>query len=349
VQAPPREDDTAEVRAPAPVYPELASFDEELPKAREVHTQTRLVVDQIIADIQSSKVIPVRKVQEAVLSMIESVVRNPNSLLWLARLKERDPRAYDHGLNVAVFLLCFGRHLGLPKGLLVILGTAGLMQDVGKLRLPRPLLEKRTPLTPAERETLKAHVKHSIDILESSHNASSVLIEIVAQHHERFDGSGYPNGLKGDEITMLGAMSGIVDTYAAMTSSRPYREPAMPQHALRQLYAWRGTLFNPGLVEKFIQCVGIFPVGSLVELNTGEVAIVMAHSQVRRLKPRLMLILDHTRQPYSAPIVMDLLNDPPTPSGEPYRIVRGLQPDVQSSALYDQLSAVEAGASLSSA
>jgi HD-GYP domain-containing protein (c-di-GMP phosphodiesterase class II) len=223
------------------------------------------------------------------------------------------------------------------------------MHDVGNLRLPSALLHKRTPLTAAEHDILKSHVMHSVEILQASHNASPVLVETVAQHHERFDGSGYPKGIKGDEISMLGAMAGIVDTYAAMTNARPYREPALPQEVLQQLYGWRGTLFNPELVEKFIQCIGIFPVGSLVELNTREVAIVMAHNQVRRLKPRLMLILDHDQQPYSTPIVLDLINDPPTPGGEPYRIVRGLQAGADSIELYEKVSAAEARRQLAGA
>jgi HD-GYP domain-containing protein (c-di-GMP phosphodiesterase class II) len=339
-----REETAAESEALPPVYPDLVTFEEELPKASQVHEQTRLVVDQVIADVRASRPIEVRRVQEAVLYMVESVVRNANGFMWLARLKARDSTAYDQGLNVAVYLLAFGRELGLPKGLLEILGTAGLLQDIGKLRLPSKLLEKRSPLTDAEHDLLKSHVGHSVEMLEGSPNASPVLIETVAQHHERFDGSGYPKGLKGDEISMLGAMAGIADTYAAMTNARPYRNPALPQEVLQQLYAWRGTKFNSDLVEKFIRCVGIFPVGSLVELNTREVAVVMAHSQVRRLKPRLMLILDHQQQPYSAPIVLDLLNDPRTPSGEPYRIVRGLQADAQSNSLYERVSAAEAQA-----
>jgi HD-GYP domain-containing protein (c-di-GMP phosphodiesterase class II) len=344
-----REEGAVESDDLPPVYPDLGTFEEELPKAREAHEETRRVVDQVISDVRANKPIEVRKVQDAVLSMVESVVRNANGFMWLARLKVRDASAYDHGLNVAVFLLSFGRHLGLPKGLLEILGTAGLMQDLGKLRLPSALLEKRTPLTAAERDILNTHVTHSVEILQASQNVSPVLIEIVAQHHERFDGSGYPKGIRGDEISMLGAMAGIVDTYAAMTNARPYREPALPQEVLQQLYGWRGTSFNPELVEKFIQCIGIFPVGSLVELNTREVAIVMAHSQVRRLKPRLMLILDHNQQPYSTPIVLELINNPLTPSGEPYRIVRGLQAGADSIELYEKTVAAEARKQLSSA
>ena len=347
VHEPRREEEADAADGPPPVYPDVTTFEEELPKAQQAREAIRLVVDQVIADVRANKPIEVRKVQEAVLSMVESVVRNANGFMWLSRLKARDAAAYDHGLNVAVFLLSFGRHIGLPKGLLEIVGTAGLMQDVGKLKLPSALLEKRPPLTPSEREFLRTHVLHSVEILEASHNVSPVLVEAVAQHHERFDGSGYPKELKGDEISMLGAMAGIVDTYVAMTSARPYRGAGLPQEVLRQFYAWRGTLFSPELVEKFIQCVGIFPVGSLVELNTREVAIVMAHSQIRRLRPRLMLILDHNQQPYNTPLVLDLINNPPTPSGEPYRIVRGLQAGAESFELYERAAAAGAGRQLS--
>ena len=120
-------------------------------------------------------------------------------------------------------------------------------------------------------------------------------------------------------------MAGLVDTYAALISARAYAQPISVQQALHQLYTSRGQAFRGDLVEQFIQCVGVFPVGSLVELNTGEVAVVVSQNRSRRLKPRVMLVLDKDRQSYPSPIMLDLILDPPSPNGEPYRIVRGLQ------------------------
>lgn len=312
-------------RADAPVYADQTLIEEELPLAKEAHEKVQVVVQQVIADLNNNKPLDLEKVGDAVNWMVQSVVRNPDGMIWLARLKSVDTYTYDHGLNSAIYLIAFGRHLGLPEDQLQVIGTVGLMLDVGMLKIPRALLEKREKLAPDEFKLFQNHVAYSIEIISGSKNASQALLGAVAEHHERFDGSGYPNGIKGDEISMLGGMAGLVDSYTAMISTRPYAQPKSVQQALHDLYAARNQLFKAELVEEFIQCVGVFPVGSLVELNTGEVAVVVSQNRSRRLKPRVMLALDSNRQPFQKPVMLELIFDPPTPSGEPYRIVRGLQ------------------------
>jgi HD-GYP domain-containing protein (c-di-GMP phosphodiesterase class II) len=309
----------------APPYPDRTTFEEELPKAREAHQKANALVQDLITDLRNNKVLELEKAHDAVNWMVESVVRNPDGLMWLARLKDRDAYTYDHGLNTSIYLIAFGRHLGLRQDQLQNVGTAGLMQDVGKIRLPQELIAKPGKLTAAEFKVMKSHVEHSVEIIQDSKQASQLLVDVVLQHHERYNGSGYPKGLKGDQISMLGSMAGIADTYTAMISARAHASPLSVQQALQQLYAWRDQSFKAEMIEEFIQCIGIFPVGSLVELNTGEVAVVVAQNRERRLKPRIMLVLDNQQQPYTNPIMLDLLYDPPTPAGEPYRIVRGLQ------------------------
>ena len=311
--------------ADAPVYVDQTLIEEELPMAREAQQKVEVVVQEVIADLQNNKALDLEKVGDAVGWMVESVVRNPDGMIWLARLKSADSYTYDHGLNTAIYLIAFGRHLGLPEDQLQAIGTVGLMQDIGKLKLPRTLLEKRERLTAPELKIFQNHVAQSLEILRASKDATEMLLEAVHQHHERYDGSGYPRALKGEEISTLGAMAGLVDTYAAMISVRPYAQPKSVQQALHDLYSTRNKLFKSELVEEFIQCVGVFPVGSLVELNTAEVAVVVSQNRSRRLKPRVMLVLDSQRQPFATPVMFDLIVDPPTPTGEPYRIVRGLQ------------------------
>lgn len=308
-----------------PIYADVTRIEEELPMAREAHDKVQVVVQEVIADLSNNKALDLDRVGDAVGWMVESVVRNPDGMIWLARLKSADAYAYDHGLNSAIYLIAFGRHLGLPEDQLEIIGTVGLMQDVGKLKLPKTLLDKRDKLTAAELKIFQGHVNSSLDILRTSKDATEKLLSAVAEHHERYDGSGYPKGLRGDQISMLGSMAGLVDSYTAMISARPYAQPMSVQQALHDLYASRNQTFKAELVEEFIQCVGVFPVGSLVELNTAEVAVVVSQNRARRLKPRVMLVLDAHRQPYASALMLELINDPPTPSGEPYRIVRGLQ------------------------
>lgn len=308
-----------------PVYVDTTRIEEELPMAQEAHEKVQIVVQEVIADLNNNKPLELDKVNDAVGWIVESVVRNPDGMIWLARLKSVDAYTYDHGLNTAIYLIAFGRHLGLPEDQLQTIGTVGLMQDIGKIKLPRPLLDKRDRLTAAELKTFQSHVGHSIDIIRGAKEATDALIGAVNEHHERYDGSGYPRGIKGEQISLLGGMAGLVDTYTAMIAARPYAPPVSVQQALHDLYSSRNHDFKSELVEEFIQCVGVFPVGSLVELNTAEVAVVVSQNRTRRLKPRVMLVVDSNRQSFATPIMMELIYDPPTPTGEPYRIVRGLQ------------------------
>ena len=309
----------------APVYVDQTTIEDELPLAQEAHQKVENVVQSVIDDLNKSKTIELDKVNDAVGWMVESVVRNPDGMIWLTRLKSVDAYTYDHGLNTAIYLIAFGRHLGLPEDQLQTIGTVGLMQDVGKIKLPRALLDKSTKLSLAELKVFQSHVGHSLNVVSGSKDASAALLDAIGQHHERHDGSGYPSGLRGDQITLLGGMAGLADTYTALISARTYAQPISVQQALHQLYSSRGQSFKSDLVEQFIQCVGVFPVGSLVELNTGEVAVVVSQNRARRLKPRVMLVLDKAQQSYPTPIMLDLMNDPSTPIGESYRIVRGLQ------------------------
>ena len=309
----------------APVYVDQTTIEDELPLAQEAHQKVENVVQSVIDDLHKNKILELDKVNEAVGWMVESVVRNPDGMIWLTRLKSVDAYTYDHGLNTAIYLIAFGRHLGLPEDQLQTIGTVGLMQDVGKIKLPRALLDKTTRLTPAELKVFQSHVGHSLTVVGSSSDATAPLLDAISQHHERYDGSGYPNGLVGDKISQLGGMAGLVDTYAALISARAYAQPISVQQALHTLYTSHDQAFKGELVEQFIQCVGVFPVGSLVELNTGEVAVVVSQNRARRLKPRVMLVLDKERQSYPSPVMLDLILDPPSPTGESYRIVRGLQ------------------------
>ncbi len=319
----------AQARTPVtetPVYVDQTTIEDELPLAQEAHEKVETAVQSVIEDLNKSKALELDKVNDAVGWMVESVVRNPDGMVWLTRLKSVDAYTYDHGLNTAIYLIAFGRHLGLPEDQLQLIGTVGLMQDVGKIKLPRALLEKRSKLSPAELKVFQSHVGHSIEVMRTSKDATESLIQAISQHHERYDGSGYPHGLSGENITLAGGMAGLADTYAAMISARPYAQAVSVQQALHGLYSTRDKAFKGDLVEQFIQCVGVFPVGSLVELNSGEVAVVVSQNRARRLKPRVMLVLDVNRQSFPSPVMLDLIYDPSLPGrDEPYRIVRGLQ------------------------
>jgi HD-GYP domain-containing protein (c-di-GMP phosphodiesterase class II) len=296
----------------------------ELQEARKTRETVREAVKTVIEDIRKERKIDLEKINEAVDSMVENVSKSPDALIWLTRLKNRDSYAYDHGIDVSIYMLSFGRHLGYSRTDMHALGMAGLLLDVGKLRMPMELLEKRSRLSPAEFEFMKSHVTESLSIVKDTANVPAQVTQIVAQHHERIDGSGYPDKLSGHGISLFGAMAAIVDCFEAITSDRPYATAVSTHQALQNLNGWKTKLFHEGLVEQFMQCVGVFPVGSLVELTTGDVGIVTAQNKIRRLRPKVMLVLDASKRPQQFPVMLDLMNDPLAPDGSVYAIKKDL-------------------------
>jgi cyclic di-GMP phosphodiesterase len=266
-------------------------------------------------------------VKEAVSSMTDSVVRNPDAMLLLSRLKEKGTHTLDRAFGVSIYMITFGRFLQLPRDQLDLLGMLGLLQDIGKTRVPEGLLNKKEPLTDAEFELCKRHVDYSVEILAEATGLPVELPGLAALHHERFDGSGYQKGVKGTDIGLYGSIAGLVDCFDVLTHPRPYAEALAPSNALSQLYGWRGTQFDGPLVEQFIQCIGIFPVGALVEMNTGDIGIVIAQNLVRRLQPRVMLVLDAKGDRIIPQRILDLAREPRMDNQTPYRIKRTLEKD----------------------
>jgi putative nucleotidyltransferase with HDIG domain len=290
-------------------YYNQASIEQEVPRAREVVANASDLLDKLVSDIRLGQSFEVERVEEIVDDMVESIVRNPQALMWVARLREQDITTYGHGLQVSVYITSFARHLGFPKPQLSLLAQVGLLLDIGKIRLPRELLEKQGRLSDEEFESAKAHVAHGLEILAESSFAPEV-IEGISQHHERMNGSGYPAGLVSEEISVFGRMAGIVDCFVALTNHRPYAAAVSSYEALRSITSWGGDFFHEPLVQQFVSSVGVFPVGSLIELSTGEVAVVVEHSKVRRLKPRVLVVTNPDKTPAPYPTMVDLLYDP---------------------------------------
>ncbi len=278
-------------------YAEKADIRAEAPVAQASHARTATVLKDVLTTVRAGKAIDAPRVKEAVTSMTDSVVRNPDAMMLLAKMKEKDEHTLDRALGVSIYMITFGRFLQLPREQLDRLGMLGLLQDVGKVRLPEGLLQKRETLSEVERKVCHAHVQHSVAILKGTSGLPPEIPELAALHHERYDGSGYPRGLRGAAIGLFGGIAGLVDCFDAMIRPRPYGETLSPSNALNQMYGWRNTRFDGPLVEQFIHCIGIFPVGSIVELHSGEVGIVIAQNPVMRLMPKVMVVLDSRRQP----------------------------------------------------
>ncbi len=307
------------------VYQERTTVDEELPVARSAQDKAEAVLKDIMGAVKAGRALDQPRVQEAVISMTDSVVRNPDAMLLLAKLKAKGTHMLDRALSVAIYMVTFGRFLQLPREQLDLLGMVGLLQDVGMTAVPEEVVAKPGPLSKVEMMVCRSHVAHSIRILKETSGLPADLPGLASLHHERYDGSGYPLGLKGDAIGLYGSIAGLVDCFDAMTHVRPAAEVLSPSNALNQLYHARNVQFDGPLVEQFVQCIGIFPVGALVELNSGEIGIVIAQNMVRRLLPRVMVVLDVQGVPLRPQRILDLANEPKAAPGVPYRIKRTLE------------------------
>jgi HD-GYP domain-containing protein (c-di-GMP phosphodiesterase class II) len=286
-------------------YEEKVQVTAELPAARQAQSKTTLALNDVFGSVKAGKALDAPRVREAVTNMTDSVVRNPDAMLLLAKMKETSTNTLDRAMGVSIYMITFGRFLSLPREQIDLLGMLGLLQDVGKLRLPAALLNKKEALTEAERELCKTHVAHSVEILAATTGLPRELPTLAALHHERLDGSGYPNGLKGTQIGLFGSMAGLVDSFDALTEPKPYGQTLAPAAALRVFYDERDSKFDGPLVEQFIQCIGTYPVGAIVELHSSEIAIVIARNPRLKLFPRVMVILDVHRNKLKTPKIIE--------------------------------------------
>ena len=305
----------------ATVYRDSVDFEQELPRARQVIGDAGEVLAGLASDVRALCAPRFGDVRAAVAAMIESMTANADALAWIARVRDESPGAHHQAIKSAMYLVALGMRLGLPAAQLAQLGAIGMLADAGKARLPRALLDKPGMLSPAEYGIVKEHVQLGLEALAPCALPAEIA-EGIAQHHERLDGSGYPHGLRGEQIGPWARMAAVADSYAALTTPRAYATPTTPQDALMSLYEWAGTSFDEHVVSRFVQAVGIFPVGSLIELSSGEVAAVMALRRARRIEPQVLVLTTSDKSPLAVPRARDLAGVPR--DGRGVRIVRGL-------------------------
>ncbi len=251
------------------------SLEEELGRAQKLHTEANRVVKGILQDIRLGRQIEMDRVEPLVEQMVDSIFRNQDALLPLARLKEHDNYTFKHSVSVCALLVSFARSLGLKRAVIKEIAIGGLLHDVGKAQVPDEILNKPAKLTDAEFSKMKSHVVQSIIILQNTPGISQIALDVAGQHHERYDGSGYPNRLRGEEISLYGRMGAIVDVYDAISSDRVYHKGMAPTAALGRLLEWSKFHFDPELVRAYVRAVGIYPTGSLVRLESGRLGVVM--------------------------------------------------------------------------
>lgn len=273
-------------------------YEEEVSEAKAIKLRAKELIDEMHEDIRNGKAIDVERSKEVVEDITHSVIKNSDALLWLTYLKNRDQYTALHSLNVCILSILFGGHLGLEEHFLQELGLGALLHDIGKLRVPLEILNKPDKLTANEFEIMKRHPALGVKILQVTSGLPKTVFDIVYTHHERINGKGYPRNLRSDELTRFSKIVSIVDVYDAMTSNRVYRNGRSCSEVMDFIYALRNCHFDNYLVEKFVECLGIFPVGSLVELNTGEVGVVIFHNRNQPRKPTILLILNENKSRY---------------------------------------------------
>lgn len=307
-------------------YRDEAPFEHEQPRAREaLDALSRDMAELFESAVKDGRIDPIR-LRKSVEPLIESVSRNPDACLWMARLKHHDNASYGQALSSGIWSVALGRELGMSRQDLRSMAMGGMLMDIGKLCIDPELLKHPEPLDEHASETLQEHVQHGLRIIEKSGIINPDVINMVAHHHERWDGSGYPGRLKAEQIPAVGQMAAIVDTYSALTSQRHYAPAQSPSSAIRTLYEARNTDFQAELVEAFIRAVGVYPAGTLVELSSGEVAVVVSEYRTRRLRPRVLALLNSRKEPMPNPRPIDL-HDHGNPRREPPpAILRSLEP-----------------------
>lgn len=308
-------------------YHDDSGWEEEHPKAQLAMNTLIGDVDDMFEQVSAGEKLDVIKLRKSVEPVVESISRNPDACLWVARLKKHDNYTYQHSLSAAMWSVSLGRQVGLPRRDLRSLAMGCMLMDIGKLRVDPNLLQAQRELTTDEAASVAAHVEHGLEILQECGILNQDVVDMVAHHHERYDGSGYPNGLKKDQIPPFARIAGIVDTYDALTSNRTYAKAVAPSDAIKLLYEARDEDFQAELVESFIQAIGIYPAGTLVELSSGEVGVVVAEYRTRRLRPKVMLLLDANKKQLRMSRVVDL-QEQAGASGQPALSIKtSLEPE----------------------
>jgi putative nucleotidyltransferase with HDIG domain len=293
------------VKAQEPL-PYQRPFEEEFPEAKRIFEKVQAQIKNSFKDVRIGRALKATEIRNSVEVITQSIIRNPNAMQLIISMKAIDDHMVAHSLNVCILSLIFARSLGFENAMMHDLGMGALLHDIGEIRLPKALLDKPSELSAEEHATVQMHTEYGASILDENDGIPKEAIDIALHHHERIDRSGYPGKLGGQEISTNAKIVGIVDVYDSLTNITPYRSNISSTDALKSMYDWRGTLFDSTLVEKFIQCLGIYPVGSTLELNSGEIGIVISATPEHRLYPKMLLVKDEENKFYDPPRIINL-------------------------------------------
>lgn len=292
--------------ASAPQLVTRVSLGMELARATQLRKQATGLVRTVMADVRLGNAVDIDRVQPMVEDITESILRNPGALVGLLRIKTKDDYTFLHSISVCALMVAFCRSRGMDAATTHQAGLGGLLHDTGKALVPDAILNKPGPLSPEEFDIVKRHPRDGHAILLQTPEVGPIPLDITLRHHERRDGSGYPDGLAGDAIGELAQMAAIVDVYDALTSERSYHKAIPAADALRKIYEWSKFHFNPVFAQDFMRCVGIYPVGTMVKLESGRLAVVIEAHESNLLAPKVNVFFSTRSNAYIKPETVDL-------------------------------------------
>ncbi|GAA4361412.1 HD-GYP domain-containing protein [Kangiella marina] len=299
------------------------SLREELPKAKKTFDKSHTHINTLMRDVQRDSKIDIEGSKELVAQCVDSILSDETAMFWLSKIKNKDDYTAEHCVRVGILAIAFGKYLQLPRDQLELLGLCGMLHDVGKMKVPQHILNKEGPLTKDEYKIVKEHTVLGYVFLKNHGGIDEQVCTAAYNHHERMNGHGYPREVSAELLSTYDRIIAIVDSYDAMISDRCYRKGMSPSKALAQLYKGQGQLYDDQLIKQFIQMVGVYPVGSLVELNNGQIAVVLSVNVNNKLEPVIELVTasDKTR---IKPRAVDLSKKPKDGTGQPLRILHTL-------------------------
>lgn len=279
------------------------STEKALPSAKAAYTSAKKTVESFMDGVRVGSMIDMNQARETVNEIVDDILKNKDAMAWLTKIKNKDAYTAEHSLNVSILSATFARHLGHTEDDIRKIALGALLHDLGKAKIPTEILNKEGRFTDEEYSIMKEHPQHGYDLLMSIPKKDHSSIDIAYCHHERIDGLGYPRNLNETQIPYFAKVVAITDAYDAITSNRCYDDGRASMAALDIIYKCKGTQFDDELAVEFIKCIGVYPPGSLVELNNGEVGIVIETHENNKLKPRVLLVLDQNKKELPQKIV----------------------------------------------